>query len=181
MERVCVEKSDFELVGQALSGDSASYGVLFDRYRSAVRGMLNCRSKAVADDILQETFIKAYLNLDKFNPLYSFPGWLLIIARNLLVDHTRRASRLDPALSVDAQTAVIASLAPNPEEQAINNQNRRNLERALERLTPAYREILYLRFWSDMPYEAIAEKLGLPLGTVKTQIHRARLALINLL
>lgn len=176
-----LEKSDFELISQALSGDASSYAVLFDRYRSSVRRMLDCRSAALADDILQETFIKAYFNLDKFNPLYSFPGWLLVIARNSLIDHTRRASRLDPALSVDAQTAVIASMAPNPEEQAINNQNRRNLERALERLTPAYREILYLRFWSDLPYESIAQKLGMPLGTVKTQIHRARQALISLL
>lgn len=176
-----VDKSDFELVGESLSGNAASYGILFDRYRNAVRSMLNCRSAAMADDILQETFIKAYLNLDKFNPLYSFPGWLLIIARNLAIDHTRKASRLDPALSVDAQTAVIASLAPNPEEEAINNQSRRNLERALEKLTPSYREVLYLRFWSDLSYETIAEKLNLPLGTVKTKIHRARQALIALL
>lgn len=176
-----VDRSDFDLVAEALAGEAASYGALFDRYKNSVAGMLNCRNTALSEDILQETFIKAYLNLDKYNPLYSFPGWLLVIARNLLVDHTRRASRLDPSLSVELGATVIASMAPNPEEQAINNQNHKALEAAMAELTPAYREILYLRFWSDLPYEAIAEQLSLPIGTVKTRIHRARQALIALL
>ncbi|MEG0725688.1 MAG: RNA polymerase sigma factor [Mucinivorans sp.] len=176
-----IEDTDLELIAQALGGTAASYGVLFDRYRSSVRSMLNCRNETLTDDIMQETFIKAYLNLDKFNPLYSFAGWLLVIARNLLIDHTRRAWRLDPTLSVNAETTMIASVAPNPEEQVINNQNKRALEEALARLSPAYREILYLRFWSDMSYEAIAQQLSLPLGTVKTRIHRARQAFIALL
>lgn len=176
-----VDRSDFDLVAEALTGNAASYGALFDRYKNSVRGMLNCRNTTLAEDILQETFIKAYLNLDKFNPLYSFPGWLLVIARNLLIDHTRRASRLDPALSVDAEFTVIASMAPNPEEQAINNQNHKALEAAMAKLTPAYREILYLRFWSDLSYEAISDQLSMPIGTVKTRIHRARQALISLL
>ncbi|MEF9950255.1 MAG: RNA polymerase sigma factor [Mucinivorans sp.] len=176
-----IAQSDLELVAQALAGNAASYGVLFDRYRSSVRSMLNCRSSTLTDDILQETFIKAYLNLDKFNPLYSFPGWLLVIARNLFIDHTRRASRLALSSSLNADTSLIASKAPNPEEQVINSQNRRALELALEQLSPAYREILYLRFWSDMSYEAIAAELSLPLGTIKTRIHRARQALIALL
>lgn len=173
--------SDLELVASALGGDNRSYEALFERYRLPVLNMLRCRSATVCDDILQETFIKAYLNLDKYNPLYTFPGWLFTIARNLYVDHTRKASQISPSLVVDPAMQSIESLAPNPEEQAIANQNRRTLDEALEKLTPSYREILYLRFWCDLSYESIADKLSMPLGTVKTQIHRARQALIALL
>lgn len=175
------EMTDLELVARALSGDGESYGVLFDRYRAPVRAMLRCRTASQCDDILQETFIKAYLNLDKYNPLYTFPGWLFTIARNLYIDHSRKASVKDVVFAVDPLYAPIVSLDANPEEQAIQNQNRRNLDEALEKLSPSYREVLYLRFWCDLSYEAISDKLSMPLGTVKTQIHRARQALITLL
>ena len=174
------EWSDQQLVAQALAGDGAAYEVLFERHRASVRSLLNCRNAALADDILQETFVKAYLNLDKYNPAYSFVGWLWVVARNLLVDHTRRAPKADERLSLEA-SASVASPSPDPEQQAIWAQNRLNLDRALGQLSEPYREVLVLRFWHDLPYEAIAEKLDLPLGTVKTRIHRARAALIALL
>lgn len=173
--------TDLELVARALSGDASSYGVLFNRYRAPVRAMLRCRTASQCDDILQETFIKAYLNLEKYNPLYTFPGWLFTIARNLYIDHSRKVSAKDVSIALDPVYSPIVSLDANPEEQAIQNQNRRNLDEALEKLSPSYREVLFLRFWCDLSYEAISDKLSLPLGTVKTQIHRARQALIAIL
>lgn len=174
--------SDQELVAQVLGGDVAAWEILFDRHQASIRSLLNCRNAGVADDILQEAFIKAYLNLDKYNPNYSFVGWLWVIARNLLIDHTRRAPKIDEWVGLEGSAvAGVASSALNPEEQAISAQNRRNLERALDSLDVCYKEVLVLRFWHDLPYEAIAERLQIPLGTVKTRIHRARAALIALL
>lgn len=177
-----VELTDQELVAEALGGAAAAWEVLFDRHQASVRSLLNCRNAAMADDILQEAFIKAYLNLDKYNPDYSFVGWLWVIARNLLVDHTRRTPKIDEWQDLaGAAVARVASSAQNPEEQAISAQNRLNLERALEALDAPYKEVLVLRFWHDLSYEVIAERLVIPLGTVKTRIHRARAALIALL
>lgn len=177
-----IERTDQELVARALVGDGTAWEVLFERHRASVRSLLNCRNAGVADDILQEAFIKAYLNLDKYNPDFSFVGWLWVIARNLLIDHTRRAPKIDEWQGLEGSAVnSVASSALNPEEQAICAQNRRHLEAALDSLERSYKEVLVLRFWHDLPYEAISERLQIPLGTVKTRIHRARAALIALL
>lgn len=175
---------DSELVERALCGDSSAYEALFERHRSSLRAMLQSRCSgddAVLadsyDDILQEAFVKAYLNLEKFDPKYSFAQWIFGIARNLFIDYTRRNSHIEKC-SLSADIGGVCS-APNPEEQVIAAQYNRRLREAFERLSPAYRVIVELRFWCDMSYEQISEKLQLPLGTVKTQIHRARQAFIR--
>lgn len=176
--------NDNELVVRALDGDSAAYEALFERHRSSIRSMLQSKCSGddalladSYDDILQEAFIKAYLNLEKFDNQYSFAQWIFAIARNLFIDYTRRRTHIEkwPLMS---QVGAICS-APNPEELVIAAQDHRRLRQTLEKLSPQYRAIIELRFWNDMSYEHISQKLDLPLGTVKTQVHRARLAFIK--
>ena len=124
-----------------------------------------------ADDLLQETFIKVYINLHRYNAEYTFGQWAYTIARNTFIDFVRR--RQD-GLSIDDRFAAPASSAPTPEESFINLQQRTQIEHYLERLTPRYRQLVRMRFFEEYSYEEIAAKLALPLGTVKTQIHRAR-------
>lgn len=123
------------------------------------------------DDLLQETFVKVYVNLHRYNAAYTFGQWVYTIARNTFVDYVRR--RQDD-LPIDERFAAPASSAPTPEESVINGQQRRQLENYLERLSPRYRKLIEMRFFEEYSYEEIAAKLDLPLGTVKTQIHRAR-------
>ena len=145
--------SDRELVGRVLEGDDNAFEYLFNRYRDAIHRLFVQRLGGAndADDLLQETFIKVYINLHRYNAEYTFGQWAYTIARNTFIDFVRR-----------------------PEESFINLQQRTQIEHYLERLTPRYRQLVRMRFFEEYSYEEIAAKLALPLGTVKTQIHRAR-------
>ena len=114
---------------------------------------------------------KVYINLHKYSPEYTFGQWVYTIARNTFIDFVRR--RQDD-LSIDERFTAPASSSPTPEERFINLQQRTQIEGYLERLSPRYRQLIVLRFFDELSYEEIAAKLSLPLGTVKTQIHRAR-------
>ena len=164
---------DQRLVSLALEGDHTAFEYLFNRYREAIRQLLVQRagSASDADDLLQETFIKVYLHLDRYKVDYTFGQWLYTIARNTFIDYVRR--RQDD-LSIDERFSAPASSAPTPEESVIRLQQRDQIEHYLEALTPRYRQLIQMRFFEEYSYEEIAEKLQLPMGTVKTQIHRAR-------
>ena len=164
---------DRRLVELALEDDDTAFEYLFDRYRDAIRRLLVQRSGNAgdADDLLQETFIKVYINLHKYSPEYTFGQWVYTIARNTFIDFVRR--RQDD-LSIDERFTAPASSSPTPEERFINLQQRTQIEGYLERLSPRYRQLIVLRFFDELSSEEIAAKLSLPLGTVKTQIHRAR-------
>ena len=164
---------DRELVALVLGGDDTAFEYLFNRYRDAIHRLFVQRLGGTndADDLLQETFIKVYINLHRYNAEYTFGQWAYTIARNTFIDFVRR--RQD-GLSIDDRFAAPASSAPTPEESFINLQQRTQIEHYLERLTPRYRQLVRMRFFEEYSYEEIAAKLALPLGTVKTQIHRAR-------
>ena len=129
-----------------------------------------------ADDLLQETYIKGYLNLDRYNPSYTFGQWIYTISRNTFIDFLRKKQE---NLSIDNMRAGSPSITPpsslpTPEESIINSQQRSQLDAHLAKMTPRYRKLIELRFFKDYSYEEIAAELGVPLGTVKTPIHRAR-------
>ena len=169
-----IVSTDQQLVACVLSGDPVAFEHLFNRYRDSIYQLYVQRTGGNADDasdLLQETFVKVYVNLHRYNAAYTFGQWVYTIARNTFVDYVRR--RQDD-LPIDERFAAPASSAPTPEESVINGQQRRQLENYLERLSPRYRKLIEMRFFEEYSYEEIAAKLDLPLGTVKTQIHRAR-------
>ena len=164
---------DRELVRLALAGDDVAFEYLFDRYREAILRLFVQRLGGTdgADDLLQETFIKVYINLHRYRPDYTFGQWVYTIARNTFIDFVRKRQE---ELPIDERFASPPSPSPTPEESFINRQQRTQLEHDLEQLSPRYRQLIRMRFFDEYSYEEIATKLGLPLGTVKTQIHRAR-------
>ena len=164
---------DRRLVELVLEGDDTAFEYLFNRYRDAIHRLFVQRLGGVndADDLLQETFIKVYINLHRYSTDYTFGQWVYTIARNTFIDFVRR--RQDD-LSIDERFSSPPSTAPTPEESVISLQQRTQIEHYLERLTPRYRTLIVMRFFDEYSYEEIAAKLTLPLGTVKTQIHRAR-------
>ncbi|MDE5963527.1 MAG: sigma-70 family RNA polymerase sigma factor, partial [Alistipes sp.] len=155
---------DRRLVELALEDDDTAFEYLFDRYRDAIRRLLLQRSgnASDADDLLQETFIKVYINLHRYSPEYTFGQWVYTIARNTFIDFVRR--RQDD-LSIDERFTAPASSNPTPEERFISLQQRTQIEGYLERLSPRYRQLIVLRFFDELSYEEIADKLALPLGT----------------
>lgn len=168
---------DQTLVSRVLEGDDCAFEYLFNRYRDAISRLFLQRlgasssSPADADDLLQETFIKVYVNLHRYSPRYTFGQWLYTIARNTFIDYVRK--RQDD-LSIDEKFSSPASNTPTPEESVINAQRRLQIEHCIARLPENYRKLIRMRFFDEYSYEEIAVKLSLPLGTVKTQIHRAR-------
>jgi len=165
---------DRELVRLVLDGDDEAFEHLFDRYRDAIRRLFVQRLGGEADDaddLLQETFIKVYLNLHRYDDGYTFGQWLYTIARNTFIDFSRKRQS---DLSIDERFSSPAATTPTPEESIINSQQRTQIERYLDALPEQYKQLFRLRFMDEYSYEEIAEKLHLPMGTVKTQIHRAR-------
>lgn len=171
--------TDEGLIAYALEGDVVAFEHLFNRYRNAMYQLYVQRTGGNTDDasdLLQETFVKVYLNLHRYNPAFTFSQWVYTIARNTFIDYTRR--RPDFLVSIDKavewSNAIPASSTPTPEERMIEDQNRIRLEGFMNRMSPAYRQLIELRFFREFSYEEIAAELKLPLGTVKTRIHRAR-------
>ncbi|MBO7213205.1 MAG: sigma-70 family RNA polymerase sigma factor, partial [Rikenellaceae bacterium] len=177
--------SDSELVSQARDGDRRAFDELFGRYQESIRQMYLQRTggnEPDSNDMLQNTFIKVYLNLDRYNPEYTFCQWIFTIARNTFIDYTRRKREF--MVSIDASdnfsnVCMPASQQPTPEERMIITQHSRELNMILDNMAPRYRDVIILRFFNEYSYDEIAEKLNVPIGTVKTLIHRAREILLS--
>ena len=165
--------SDSSLVELAASGDQQAFEYLFTRYRDALMRLFEQRlgDKAMASDLLQETFIKVYLHIENYSKSYTFGQWIYTIARNTLIDHLRR--RTDD-ISIDERFRIPMATTPSPEESVIISQSRTHFYTALEELSAEYRQVIEMRFLDEYSYEEIAEKLSRPLNTVKTQIRRGR-------
>ena len=168
--------TDATLVELASAGDQQAFEYLFTRYRDALTRLFEQRlgDKTMARDLLQETFIKVYLHIDSYSQNFTFGQWIYAIARNTLVDHLRR--RVDD-ISIDEKFRSPHSTTPTPEESVIINQSHTHFHAAMEELSEEYREVIEMRFLEEYSYEEIAERLGKPLNTIKTQIRRARVAL----
>jgi RNA polymerase sigma-70 factor (ECF subfamily) len=180
------ELSDPAVVVQARNGSEAAYRELLSRYERPVFSLIfrMVRDRETAEDLAQETFIKVLNNLDRYSPEFKFSSWLFKIANNLTIDHLRRR-RVDTISiegapdAVTAESARATSIAvvsgdESPLEELESRELGTAIERAIGKLRPEYRACIMLRHVEDKSYEEIAEIVKLPLGTVKTYIHRAR-------
>jgi RNA polymerase sigma-70 factor (ECF subfamily) len=142
------------------------------------------RDREVAEDLAQDTFVKVLNHIDRYSPEFKFSSWLFKIANNVAIDHLRRR-RLDTvsidgapdatsASEVEASTIQLASEQESPLEELASRELGSAIERAIGALRPQYRACIMLRHVEGRSYEEIAATLDLPLGTVKTYIHRAR-------
>ena len=178
--------SDIEVVALAQQGKENAYRELLARYERPVFSLVfrMVRDRETAEDLAQETFVKVLNNIDRYSPDYKFSSWLFKIANNLTIDHLRRR-RLDTISIEGAPDAVTAESAKatsitivagdeSPLEELESRELGQAIERAIARLRPEYRACIMLRHVEDRSYEEIAEIVKLPLGTVKTYIHRAR-------
>ena len=164
------------------AGSEAAFRVLVDRYQRPVYSLLFriVRSAETAEDLAQETFVKAWKALARFDAERRFSSWLFKIAHNSALDSLRRVGvdtfSLDaPIGDTDEAPELPADpSAENPLARLIARDSGRALEAAIGELRPQYREILLLRFQEGLAYEEIADVLEIPLGTVKIHIFRAR-------
>jgi len=176
--------TDIQLISLALDDDQSAFFSLLQRYKDALLTHVLKYVPVVADaeDICQRSFEKAFVNIGKYNSAYAFSTWLYNIARNESIDHIRRTKASISSVSISDESNKIEILCPDtPEEQFIVDQALDQLDDCISKLSPTYREVAQLRFVMDYSYESIAEKLGVPIGTVKTRINRSRKMLIEML
>ena len=173
-------KDEPDLIQSALSGNSAAFGVLVDRYRdrlySCVVNVVNHPDEA--EDVVQESFIQAFLKLDTFQQSSQFFTWLYRIAFNNALSRRRRHRHqlsLDQAHEVSGSEPTARS--ESPDFQIIQRENVSQLRNALEKLSGDHRSILVLRELEETSYEDIAEILDISIGTVRSRLSRARAAL----
>ena len=145
------------------------------------------REREVAEDLAQEAFIRAFRAIGSYNPEYKFSSWIFRIAHNVTIDHLR-VKRLDTVSIQGSRHAgteeerersrpVVASEDESPDEHVENLELGGQIEEAIGKLRPHYRTVTLLRHVEGRSYGEIAEITDLPLGTVKTYIHRARMEL----
>ena len=178
---------DYQLVVAARDkGDQRAYADLMRYYREPVYLMLlrMTHSPVDADDLTIEAFGKAFRQLASYTPQNTFATWLFSIASNHGIDFIRRQHMRLVSLNTmsvnqedDASEYPIPSCDDNPEEDLIHRQRDKIMRDLINRLQPRYRTIVKLRYFDDLSYDEIAQKLNLPLGTVKIQLRRARLLL----
>ena len=176
---------DRTLVTMVIEGDSSAFDTLFARHSEMIHSTLLkfLGSSDNVEDLMQEAFMKAYLKIGQYNPKYDFGAWIYTIARNTFVDfsRSRKSNALNPQnLPLESSNSTQTS-PPTPEEYIINAQQGAQIERYISMLPEDYRQLFELRFIDEYSYEEIAEKLQLPMGTVKTQIHRARERMCDLI
>ncbi|HET7322406.1 MAG TPA: sigma-70 family RNA polymerase sigma factor [Longimicrobiaceae bacterium] len=186
MTLALIQATDHDLIALARTGSEKAYRELLDRYQRPVFSLVYrmVRDRELAEDLAQETFIKVFNHLEHYNPKYKFSSWIFKIASNLAIDTLRKKE--PQTLSIDgsrhARTAdeeeatriTVESRDENPEEYLEAKELGEEIEGAIGKLRAEYRTAILLRHVEGRPYEEIAEIMGIPLGTVKTYIHRAR-------
>jgi RNA polymerase sigma-70 factor (ECF subfamily) len=164
-----------------------AFGSLVAKYQDRIYNLVlrMCGRPSDAEELAQETFLKALERISQFRGTSQFYTWLFRIAANLTISHRRRVGRVkfqsltgSEEFEESQAAALTAAMAqrrePAPETHAMSAETNRRVMQALEELDDEFRLVVLLRDVEDMDYSEIAQVLGLPSGTVKSRLHRAR-------
>ena len=168
--------SDAALVELVLNGDQDIFAVLVERYKDAVQNLAYrmLGNATEAEDVAQETFVRAYTQLATYKSLHKFSTWLLSIASHLAIDQLRRRRFLALPLDDVPFLEWIVDAGVSPEQSALQGEQQDEIQHYLQRLPGKYRAVIVLRYWYDFSYEEIANALNLTPALVKARLHRAR-------
>jgi RNA polymerase sigma-70 factor, ECF subfamily len=171
---------DQDLVASAAAGHEGGFEELVRRYQRPISAYVY---RMVGDyeaalDLTQEIFIKVYGSLARYRSEFKFSTWIYKIAHNCAVDHLRRNNGREQSLvsgvEGDHYELPLESHGPSPEQESEREERRIEIEGVVRSLPAAYRELIILRHSQDLTYEEIMEVTGMPLGTVKNRLFRAR-------
>jgi RNA polymerase sigma-70 factor (ECF subfamily) len=184
MERIAMVEpqpaEDACLVQETLAGNQASFQLLVERYQSRLFALVRhyTRNPMEIEDVVQETFLKAFSRLDTFQHQSSFYTWIYRIATNTILDFMKRRGR-SPVQSVEDPELLTSASAPSPRVSSPDSQLQREeiakiTHEILEGMPEIFRTVLVMREFEDMAYQDIADVLGISIGTVESRLFRAR-------
>lgn len=185
-------RRDANLVVAVRTGDDKAFKQLMNCYTDVIYFMILkiVNHKPLAKELTIESFEKAYINLNQYEPRFAFSSWLFSIAHNHTIDHLRKKKLNDgyfintvlayDGLECQVQEKVSSSL-DNPEEALIRVENARLVRKLVSDLKPQYRVLLEMRYFEEYSYSEIASELNLPVGTIKVQLFRSRKLLYELM
>jgi len=180
------QATDQDVVIDARLGRESAYRELVRRYERPIFSLIYrmVRDRELAEDLSQETFVKALNAIESYRPEYKFSSWIFKIANNAAIDHLRRrelntlsiegSPHAQTPEAMEATALQIGGKGETPLAHVEAIELGGQIEEAIEQLRPEYRSCILLRHVDGRPYEEIAQIMDLPLGTVKTYIHRAR-------
>lgn len=163
---------DAELIRQVLAGRSEQFSLLVERYQGPLIHFLRqlLKEDEIIFDCAQEAFLAAYRNLWRYSDNYSFRSWLYTIARNKAMDMLRKRRKEVPLVE-DEQ---IIDKQPSPEEAWLAKEEAEYVAKILAELPEPYKQALFLRYKQELSYEEIGRVLEVPVGSVKTYLHRGK-------
>ncbi|MEM8485926.1 MAG: sigma-70 family RNA polymerase sigma factor [Bacteroidota bacterium] len=175
-------QQDRELVKRALNGDENAYKSLMDKYRISLSKHIQrmVRKQGEIDDLVQESFIKAFSALGSYSVDYAFSTWLYKIATNHAIDYLRKKKLQTYSIDKPKETSdgalefELPDATYRPDRHIVADQRKKLIQEAIDSLPPKYNRVIVMRHQQEKSYEEIAKELDLPLGTVKAHIFRAR-------
>ncbi len=175
-------EEDRELVERALSGNEAAFDQLMQKYQRALYHHIRriVRDRQELDDLVQESFIKAFGALESYSSQYAFSTWLYKIATNHAIDFIRKKKLATMSIDAPVRTREgeveyeLPDTTYRPDRHIVEDQRKTIIQSAIDNLPEKYHRVIVMRHQQDKSYEEIARELDLPLGTVKAHIFRAR-------
>jgi len=181
------KERDIALVKLAINGDQKAYSELMTLYWATVEKTfsLKLQSREDIEDLSIATFSKAFDKLKTYNSSFAFSTWINTIATNTLIDFFRKRDQktisIDDEKEDDTSTLNIIDNGLDPERNLIQKQKNKHIASLVHQLKPHYRELIIMRYLDELSYAEIAEKLDMPLGSVKAKLFRARDLLVQIL
>jgi RNA polymerase sigma-70 factor (ECF subfamily) len=173
---------DFPVIERILAGDVKEYAVLVQKYQKRVYylALRMTKNHDVADELAQESFVKAYLALSSFQKGRSFYTWIYRITVNLVLNYIKHAS-FTVSLDNPERLTYLENIPESPDQlsRIVNQEEIQQFQKALDELPAQQRVVFMLRAYDDLPYEKIAEIVGCSVGTVMSRLFRARNRLKN--
>lgn len=176
MKRATLSELDRAVIERARSGDSSAFAQVVQHYQTPVYNLAfrMLGDTAEAEDAAQETFLRAFARLKDYHPDRRFATWLLSIGAHFCIDRLRRRRFQWVSLDDARVQATLASPAPGPEENVFARERAEEVQALLQKLAPASRAVVVLKYWNDLDVDTIAQVTGDTAGAVKVKLFRAR-------
>lgn len=177
-----MEAKEKRLIKKIKKGDHQAFAEMVDKYKNKVYVICfrMVGNKQEAEDLSQETFLRAYRYIEQYDMERKFSTWLFRIATNLSIDALRRRK---PGVSLDAELpgteglaleAILPDNQASPDEKMVQNELETAVQKEIQRLPEKYRTAIVLKYLEDLSLKEISEIMEIPVATVKTRIHRGR-------